>query len=156
MQKFTLDARGKLTSATRTVAAQNVGGASLAQVNVSRTYDYDLSGRLKQESHLNVNGQTYVLATDYWIDGSVKRKQLADSTWTGEFGYDLAGRLASIDNAVASSASEPDQFITATNYNARGQTTSITYGNGATSIYSYCQWRRQIVPEGGVKVYQSG
>ena len=129
--------RGKLTSASRTVAAQSVGGASLAQVNVSRTYDYDQASRLKQETHLNVNGADYVLATEYWIDGSVKRKLLADTSWTGDYTYDLAGRLASIDNANPSSASESDQFIAATNYNARGQTSSITYGNGVTSTYSY-------------------
>ena len=28
-------------------------------------------------------------------------------------------------------------FVASTAYNARGQTTSITYGNGATSTYSY-------------------
>jgi RHS repeat-associated protein len=42
-----------------------------------------------------------------------------------------------IDNAAVTSASEPDLFIQSTAYNARGQTTSITYGNGVTSTYSY-------------------
>jgi YD repeat-containing protein len=66
----------------------------------------------------------------------VKRKQLADGTWTGQYSYDLAGRLASIDNANPTSATEPDLFIQSTQYNARGQTTSITYGNGVTSTYT--------------------
>jgi RHS repeat-associated protein len=130
--------RGKLTSAVRTVPSQTItGGTTLPPVSVPRRYDYDVAGRLSQETHLNVAGQSRTLGFDYWLDGSVKRKLLADGTWTGEFAYDLAGRLASIDNANLTSASEPDTFITSAAYNARGQTTSITYGNGATSTYGY-------------------
>ena len=40
-------------------------------------------------------------------------------------------------NANVASASEPAMFVASTAYNGRGQTTSITYGNGATSTYSY-------------------
>jgi RHS repeat-associated protein len=78
-----------------------------------------------------------VLQYEYWTDGSVKRKLLADGTWTGQYSYDLAGRLNAVANANAASASEPAMFVQSTAYNARGQTTSITYGNGATSTYSY-------------------
>ena len=42
-----------------------------------------------------------------------------------------------IANAATPSASEPPSFVASANYNARGQTTSITYGNGATSAYTY-------------------
>jgi RHS repeat-associated protein len=48
-----------------------------------------------------------------------------------------AGRLSAIDNVNVTSAFEPDLFIQSTAYNARGQTTSIIYGNGVTSTYSY-------------------
>lgn len=62
---------------------------------------------------------------------------MADGAWTGNHVYDLAGRLASFDNANVTSASEPDQFIASAQYYARGQTTSITYGNGVTNTYGY-------------------
>jgi RHS repeat-associated protein len=48
-----------------------------------------------------------------------------------------AGRLTSIDNAAPVSASEPDFFIPSIAYNARGQATNVTYGNGATAAYTY-------------------
>ena len=94
-----------------------------------------------QETHVNPTGaatpQDKILAFDYWPDGSIKRKQLADGTWTGQFSYDLAGRLASIGNANTPSASEPPSYIASAAYNARGQTTLIAYGNGASSAYTY-------------------
>jgi YD repeat-containing protein len=77
------------------------------------------------------------LETEYWQDGSLKRRKLADGVWTGNHSYDLAGRLAAIDNANATSATEPDLYIQSAQYNARGQTTAITYGNGVTSTYTY-------------------
>jgi RHS repeat-associated protein len=125
--------KGMLTTVAKTVP---VNGA-IPAVSISRQFDYDLAARTAKETHLNVNGQTKTLAYEYWPDGSVKRKQMADGTWTGQYSYDLAGRLLSIANAKPASATEPAMFISNTLYNARGQTTSIAYGNGATSIYSY-------------------
>ena len=45
--------RGKLTSATRSVPANG----TLAAVNVVRQSNFDLAGRLVQETHLSINGQ---------------------------------------------------------------------------------------------------
>jgi RHS repeat-associated protein len=124
---------GRLTSAAKTVP---VNGA-IPAVNVNRQFDYDVAGRLSKETHLSVNGQTKTLAYEYWPDGSIKRKQLADGTWTGQYSYDLAGRLLSIANANTASATEPAMFVQSMAYNGRGQATSITYGNGVNSTYSY-------------------
>ncbi len=124
---------GMLTSAAKTIP---VNGA-IPAVNVSRQFDYEVAGKLAKETHLNVNGQTKTLAYEYWPNGSIKRKQLADGTWTGQYTYDLAGRLNAVANANTPSASEPAMFVASTAYNAKGQTTSITYGNGVTSTYSY-------------------
>ncbi len=124
---------GKLTSTYRYVP---VNGA-LASSTVRRLYDYELMGHVVQETHVGVNGADRVLQFEYWPDGALKRKKLADGTWTGQYSYDLAGRLYSVANANAASASEPASFIASTAYNARGQTTAITYGNGASSTYSY-------------------
>jgi RHS repeat-associated protein len=128
---------GKPTTATRTVAAQTLEGVAIAPVNVAQNFDHDIAGRPAKVSHANINGNTYALETRYWADGSVKRKRLADGAWTGNFTYDLAGRLASFNNANPPSATEPDLFIASALYNARGQTTSITYGDGTTTAFSY-------------------
>ena len=125
--------KGALTSAVKTVPVNG----TIPAVNVARQFDYEVAGKLAKETNLNVNGQTKTLAYEYWPDGSIKRKQLADGTWTGQYSYDLAGRLNAVANGNAASASEPAMFVASTQYNAGGQTTSITYGNGATSTYSY-------------------
>ena len=125
--------RGKLTTASRAVPVNG----TLPAVSLTRAYDYDAAGRLSKETHANINGADRTLAFDYYVDGSLKRKQLADGTWTGDNVYDLAGRLASMDNANTTSATEPDLFISATAYNARGQTASITYGNGVSTAFTY-------------------
>ncbi len=128
---------GKLTRAARTVASQTLNGAVLPAVNELLDYDYDVAGRLVQTTNRNVNGGVRTLGYEYWPDGSIKRKLMANNTWTGQYTYDLAGRLQSIANANPASASEPAMFVASTAYNGRGQTTSITYGNGVTSTYSY-------------------
>ncbi len=128
---------GKLTTASRVVSAQNLAGVVLPQVNVSQSYDHDVAGRLVKTLHGNVNGNSYALETQYWLDGTVKRKRLANGTWTGQFAHDLVGRLASFDNANLTSATEPDLFIQQQLYDARGQTTSISYGDGTTTEFSY-------------------
>jgi RHS repeat-associated protein len=128
---------GKLTSSSRSVAAQTLNAVLLPAVAATTLYDYDKAGRLIRTTFKAINGADRTTETEYWPDGSVKRKKLADGTWTGQFSYDLAGRLAAIDNANTTSATEPDLFIQSAQYNARGQTTSITYGNGVTSTYAY-------------------
>ncbi len=133
---------GQLTHAGRVVAAQTVATVPIPAVDVGVAHDYDLAGRNVLQSHrfgaVGAAGTiTKTIGTDYWPDGSLKRKLLADNTWTGNYTYDLAGRLASIDNAAVASASEPDFFISAIAYNARGSATSVTYGNGAVATYAY-------------------
>ena len=124
---------GKLTTSYRYVP---INGA-LPPSTVRRLYDYEPMGHVVKETHVGINAADMVLQYEYWADGSVKRKLLADGIWTGQYTYDLAGRLNAVANSNAASASEPAMFVQSTAYNARGQTTSITYGNGATSTYSY-------------------
>jgi hypothetical protein len=60
---------------------------------------------------LGVNDQDYTQRFEYWPDSTLKRKQLADGSWTGSYIYDLAGRLYSIANANAPSATEPAKYL---------------------------------------------
>ena len=106
-------------------------------MSLTRRDDYDAAGRRVRQRHLAVEAADRTLETGYWPNGAVKRQRMADGTWTGLYGYDGFGRLASLDNAVPASAAEPDFFVTAIAYNARGQTETIAYGNGMTATYSY-------------------
>jgi RHS repeat-associated protein len=146
---------GKLTTATRTVAGQTVASVAVPAVSSVKSFNYDLAGRLTKENYLSVAGANRSLQTFYWPDGAVRKKRLnaVDSVVfeTGDYTYDLAGRLAAIDNANTTSATEPDLFISSIAYNARGQTTAITYGNGATTTYSYNDARGLLT---GVSVAQ--
>jgi YD repeat-containing protein len=128
---------GQLTSASRSVAAQTLNRVAIPAVGVVQSFDHDLAGRRVKDTHGGVNGNVYTLETEYWPDGLVKRRKQANGQWTGEYRYDMAGRLASFDNANAASASEPDLFIQSQSYNARGQTTSITYGDGTSTAFTY-------------------
>jgi RHS repeat-associated protein len=117
---------------------------ALPAVDVGVSYDHDIAGRNVLQTHrfgaVGAAGTiTRTIGTDYWPDGSLKRKQLADTTWTGNYTYDLAGRLTAIDNAATTvtTTAEPNFFIADIAYNARGQATSVTYGNGAVATYGY-------------------
>lgn len=122
---------GQLTTAVRTTGAKRF----------TQAYDYDATGRLARRSDLGVNGQDYAQSFEYWPDGTLKRKRLADGTWTGTYRYDEAGRLFSIGNANPTSGTEPEQYISSILYNARGQTTAITYGGGVTTSFGYNEAR---------------
>jgi YD repeat-containing protein len=97
--------KGKLTTARRGVTA--VGGACSATpgARTTRFYDCDAAGRLALDRHEHQIGTSpRTLAFKYWPNGAVKRKQMVDGTWTGEHGYDAAGRLSSLDNAQGTPA----------------------------------------------------
>ena len=124
---------GALTTTQRIVPVN--GG--IPAVNISQQYNYDLGGRLANENRLSVNGGTRALNYEYWTDGTLKRKQAADSVWSGQYSYDLRGNLFSIDNAATASTSEPDWYISGIQYNARGWATNVTYGNGVAATLTY-------------------
>jgi YD repeat-containing protein len=139
---------GALTTTTRTVP---LNGANAA-VNNSKQFNYDLAGRLAQQAHLAVNGANKTLNTEYWPDGSVKRKQSADGVWSGQYNYDFRGLLYSIDNATATSATQPDLYLSSVLYNARGQATTMAYGNGHTTTNTYNDqrgWLMRVLSQQG-------
>jgi RHS repeat-associated protein len=144
---------GRLTTAIKTVPAMG----AIAAVNVQHQMNYDVAGRLVNEWVNQPDATGKSLNYDYWMDGSVKRKQLADGTWTGQYVYDLAGRLQSVANSNVPSATEPAMFVASTAYNARGQTTKIVYGNGASTDYTYNDARgflkRVLTVGGGVTIF---
>jgi RHS repeat-associated protein len=116
-----------------TTSRRTVGGTTVAE----RWFDYDLRGRLSRDTHKAVNGADRTLTYEYWANGALKRKQLPDGQWTGDHTYDLAGRLAAIDNLNTTSGTEPDKFVVGVTYNLRGQPLTMTYDGGRTTSYSY-------------------
>jgi RHS repeat-associated protein len=139
---------GTLTTSYRYVPVNG----TLPSSTVRRLYDYEPMGHVVKETHVGINGSDKVLHYEYWPDGSLKRKKMADGTLTGQYSYDLAGRLNAVANSNVVSSTEPAMFVQSTAYNARGQTTSITYGNGVTSTYSYNDARgflTRVLPSSG-------
>jgi YD repeat-containing protein len=70
--------------------------------------------------------------------------------------YDDAGRLSSIDNAAATSSTEPNFFITSQSYNTRGQTTAIAYGDGSSTAFTYNDqrgWLTRVLSQNGATVH---
>ena len=127
---------GRLTDTTRSVPAQTVlADDSLPAVNITRRYDYDHAGRLLQERHLDINGVERTLGTEYWPNGAVKKKYLADGSSTGDYIYDNAGALSRIANL--SNGSSPANYITSIIYNPRGQAIDINSGNSTHSFFTY-------------------
>jgi RHS repeat-associated protein len=107
---------------------------------------------LAQQVHLAVNGSDKAMNTEYWPDGSLKRQQAADGVWSGQYNYDLRGLLYSIDNATATSATQPDLYLSSVLYNARGQATTVAYGNGDTTTNSYNDqrgWLTRVLSQQG-------
>jgi YD repeat-containing protein len=122
-----------------------------------------VAGRVIKTAHADINGTTRVLETAYWEDGSVKTRKLADGFVTGLYTYDLAGRLAAINNDNSASNANngvgpavPDAYIQSTQYNARGQTTQITYGNGTTTTFTYNDqrgWLTRVLSQAGATLH---
>ena len=127
---------GHLTNAWRAVTSVGGGCGATPAVKIERQYDYELSGRLQREQHLCIGPAcaTKTLAYDYWPNGALRRKKLADGTWSGDHSYDPAGRLTGLANSAGET---PASLISSIRYNARGQTEKITYGNGVVSDFDY-------------------
>ena len=126
---------GRLTDTRRIVPAHARGVLSIAAVDVTQRFDYDLAGRLQKLRFDNINGGTRSLDYTYWPDGSPRDKRLADSiTWVGTHNYDLAGRLASITNGTGSG---PTYLASTMLYNAQGQMAKIIHGNDVTTRFYY-------------------
>ena len=96
--------------------------SAIPAVNVSQEFNCDVAGRLSNEKHLAVAGADRALSYEYWPEGALKRRQAPDGVWSGNYSYDLAGRLLSIDNAITTSAAQADLYISSISYNARGTT----------------------------------
>jgi len=152
---------GRLTSASRSV------GTSPSVLVSSRQFDYDEAGRLRRDITLDItrkgssssSRQDRILETQYWASGAISRKQNKVSTGgatattafqTGTFVYNSAGSLLRIgddyttgnpagyfDCGTSSTSSEPEDFLCGMTYNARGQMTSATYGDGTTTTWTY-------------------
>lgn len=92
-------------------------------------YDYDANGRPVKTSW-QVDGTTYALSATLDIGGYVRGKTYPDGDQIGTPGqpwtYDIYGSLKTIPSLVSN-----------IDYNARRQTTGITYANGVSTSFVY-------------------
>jgi RHS repeat-associated protein len=98
--------------------------------------NYDTSGRIVTQKDDAGDGVLRSHYNEYYASGQISARQVQDGSWVGSHAYDPAGRLVSIANWDGS-ANESWQFISGMEYNARGQTTAITYANSYKAEYAY-------------------
>jgi RHS repeat-associated protein len=145
---------GRLTSATRTVASQTLSSIVIPAVNVSQSFTYDLAGRMVKQVHNNIglsDAERRNIEIGYYANGAVQQRKVTDDSGLTHLGatyaYDPAGRLATVSDI----ASPATQYIAGISYNARGQATLLTYGNGANVTYTYSAnrgWLNQVRTSG--------
>jgi YD repeat-containing protein len=119
--------KGGLTSATSTVASVTIA---------SQTFDRDGEGNTARQTWTVPSG-TYTATTGFAPGGEVLWKAFPDGDSVGSAGtpwtYDAAGRLEAVPG-----------IVTATSFEADGQTSSITYANGVTTSFLYDPGRRWL------------
>jgi len=125
------DSTPEMTFSYGAAGAANNGGGRLIGTSDgtgSRTYAYDVMGRLKSESQ-NTGGATYT--TGYAYNGA---GDLLSITYpSGRVitqKYDDIGRFTEVDNNAV-------PVYDVNSYNAGGQVLGMTYGNGVTGFYAY-------------------
>ncbi len=154
---------GRLTSARRVVAQQQTsatfGSVSVPAVNVMQDFVYNQAGRVLSQTHNNLNGtEQRVIALTYFPSGQVKSRKIVNPAAPAlalahaTYGYDSAGRLATLGNGLAATAANPSQYITSIDYNPRGQATEVTYGNGDKSAYVYSDARGTLTQARSVSI----
>jgi RHS repeat-associated protein len=177
---LTFSNKGYLSTATHvTKRAENGGVTTLTSVQADNR---DIAGRVALQQYERISewlsdipgggtksqGRSALTRSEYWHDGSLKRRKLADGFWTGNYSYDLAGRLVAINNDNDNEKTPPtnagntigpqvpDVYIQSALYNARGQTTSITYGDGTTTSFTYNDqrgWLMRVLSQKGATVH---
>lgn len=101
-----------------------------------RKNGYDVRGRVvKTGRHLNVNSVDYVTQTSYDDADRVVQLVYPNSSATVAYSYDTAGNLNQVRSLAGTGTQEI--FYTPSGFNALGQITGYTNGNGVASTYSY-------------------
>ncbi|CAH1691233.1 hypothetical protein CHELA1G11_20852 [Hyphomicrobiales bacterium] len=114
-------------------------------------YDYDANGRPVKTSW-QVDGTTYALTATLDIGGYIRGKTYPDGDQIGTPGqpwtYDIYGSLKTIPSLISN-----------IDYNARRQTTAITYANGVSTSFVYNDargWLNSYTTTRGASVYLGG
>jgi RHS repeat-associated protein len=99
-------------------------------------FSYDARGRvLKSARYLTVNGQTYVTESTYDNADRVSQLTYPFKKTRLQYTYDTGGNLVKVESLCGTGANEV--FYFAQGFNALGQLTGYTNGNGVVTTYSY-------------------
>jgi len=113
-------------------SANNTGGrlASVSNTVESKTYQYDVMGRITQCVE-TIGGNQYIVNYAYGADG-----QLTSITYPSQlkvnYAYDPIGRLQALSTGTQNILS-----INPNDYNAAGMATTVTYGNNITGVFGF-------------------
>ena len=110
---------------------------------IRRFYEYDALGRAVRTEH-RLDAGAYVFATTFGYPqgsgtagpGTVPRTQTFPDGEAVAYGYDASGAQRTITTTRPGTVT-PQDVVRDVRRNARGQTVSVTYGNGALSTHSY-------------------
>ncbi len=138
----TLPVRGQ--PLTVNVAANPIGRlTSTGNGQIRRFYEYDALGRAVRTEH-RLEGGVYVFTTTFGYPqgsgtagpGTVPRTQAFPDGEVMAYGYDASGAQRTITSTRPGTVT-PQDVVRDVRRNARGQTVSVTYGNGTLSTHSY-------------------
>ena len=99
----------------------------------SSSFDYDSLGRLVKEQK-TISGTTYTIQRSYDLLGRLVSLTYPDSD-VASYTYNSQGGIETI--ALDSLVTGHQSLVTDVGYNAAGQLTKISYGNGTVSDYTY-------------------
>jgi RHS repeat-associated protein len=125
-------------------AANPIGRVTSAgNGQMRRFYEYDPLGRVARTEH-RLDGGGYIFTTTFGYPqgigtagpGTVLRTQSFPDGEAVAFGYDASGAQRTITTTRPGTVT-PQDVVRDIRRNARGETISVTYGNGVVSTHSY-------------------
>jgi RHS repeat-associated protein len=108
----------------------------------SESYTYDIVGRVTALTKV-ISGSTYTIGYAYNAGSEPTSISYPASTTTVQSGYNAIGQLCGVGVTV-SGCSVTTPYASSFSYNAPGQLTGFTYGNGVTASMGYSVNRLQM------------
>jgi RHS repeat-associated protein len=114
----------------------------MADPSGSETYAYDAAGRLKQLT--KVIGTTSFTFGYQYNAGNELTQITYPSGRVVQQSYNAVGQLCEVATSTTGCGTSSSPFATAYAYDASGNITGLTFGNGVTGTYSYSSNREQL------------
>ena len=108
----------------------------------SETYAYDAAGRVKQLTKI-IGTESYVLGYQYNVGNEVTQVTYPSGRVVQQ-SYNAVGQLCEIATSTAGCGTSSSPFATGYAYDASGNLTGFTFGNGVAAAYNFSLNRSQL------------